>query len=148
MHGLHSWSNMSVPPWDLIPFRTCSHYTGRKKEMWPQLLKFMQCALMMLWCIHVLCYAKCRVATLLIALHKLQHLTGPALPFTLARSAMWAAGDKLECVQSVQQIKWLHMFFCEGSGVDIIKSEKPPVCMSYFAPHPKVHPLLLSLERM
>lgn len=41
---------------------------------------------------------------------------------------MWTAGDKLECVQSVQQIKWLHMFFCfffrEGSGVDIIKSEK------------------------
>lgn len=119
----------NLPPPLLVP--PTRQEGGGGGEMWPRSFKFMQCSLMMLCCVRALCYAKRRVATLLIALHKLQHLTGAALPFffprSLARCAMWTAGDKLECVQSVQQIKWLHMFwffFREGSGVDIIKSEK------------------------
>lgn len=46
---------------------------------------------------------------------------------------MSMAGDKLEYVQSVQQIKCLHMFLREGSGVDIIKYEKPLLRTSSFA---------------
>lgn len=130
----HSWRKQEGPSSKTLPPRLHVPPTRqegeKKKEMWPHLFKFMQCSLMMLCCVRALCYAKRRVATLLIALHKLQHLTGAALPFfsslarSLARYAMWTAGDKLEYVQSVQQIKWLHMFFREGSGVDIVKSEK------------------------
>lgn len=87
-------------------------------ELWPHSLRFMQCSLMMLWCVCALRCATCRVATLLIALHKLQHVT----------LFLWTAGDKLHCVQSGQQIKWLHMFAGESSAVDIMKSRKslPP----------------------
>ena len=46
------------------------------------------------------------VATALKALHKLQHRPDQtSLPY----SAMRVAGDKLEWLQSVQQIKWLHL---------------------------------------
>lgn len=107
---------------------------GRKKDVASLVPQFLQCSLMMLWCFRVLRYAKCRVATLLLALHKLQHLTGAVLPFFfLAGDAMWTAGDKLEYVQSVQLINCLHMFVGESSGVDIMKSEKPLRRMSSFS---------------
>lgn len=54
---------------------------GVRRGMWPHPFKFMQCSLMMLCCVRALRNAKCWVATLLIALHKLQHRTGAALPF-------------------------------------------------------------------
>lgn len=82
-------SSKNLPPPLLVP---PTRQEGAGGEMWPRSFKFMQCSLMMLCCIRALCYAKRRVATLLIALHKLQHLTGAALPFffprSLARCAM------------------------------------------------------------
>lgn len=75
--------NMRVPPGKppSMVSRAANGPGGEKKVGASLVPQFMQCSLMMLWCIRALRYAKCRVATLLIALHKLQHLTGAALPF-------------------------------------------------------------------
>lgn len=66
--NFHSWQNMSVSPFRIFVHLnshsfTCFHSElkreeGREKEKWPHMLKFMQCSLMLLSCIYVLCYTE------------------------------------------------------------------------------------------